>query len=219
MALAGRRPSHVEGYGRAKWVVLDFFDIVVHVFTPDMREFYGLERLWGDADRLELEDEENGSLSSGRHYDVVRGLPRSSRGAQERCRRDSGRAPRAPTPGVRRRARASAVRAHVRGVLVGHRLPLPATLRRLRYSTAVMAHRVVRNGPVSAMPAAPRRGRSGCGGWPVQRLSARPRTRAEVRRPPFAGAAARSAHGRRRASSDRWRGLRDSCSAAPDPAT
>ena len=57
MALAGQRPSHVEGYGRAKWVVLDFFDIVVHVFTPDMREFYGLERLWGDADRLELEDE------------------------------------------------------------------------------------------------------------------------------------------------------------------
>ena len=58
MALAGRRPSHVEGYGRAEWVLLDFFDIVVHVFTPDMREFYGLERLWGSADRIELEDEE-----------------------------------------------------------------------------------------------------------------------------------------------------------------
>ena len=43
------RPSHVEGYGVAEWVLLDFFDFVVHIFTPDTRRFYALERLWGSA--------------------------------------------------------------------------------------------------------------------------------------------------------------------------
>ena len=57
MARTDRRPSHVEGYGRAEWVLLDFFDIVVHLFTPDSREFFGLERLWGSADRIELANE------------------------------------------------------------------------------------------------------------------------------------------------------------------
>ncbi len=50
----GLKPSHVEGYGRAEWVLLDYFDVVVHVFHPDTREFYGLERLWGSAERVEV---------------------------------------------------------------------------------------------------------------------------------------------------------------------
>ncbi len=45
----GVRPTHVEGYDRGDWILLDFSDLVVHVFTPEMREFYNLERLWGDA--------------------------------------------------------------------------------------------------------------------------------------------------------------------------
>ena len=49
-----RKPAHVEGYGRAEWVLLDYFDFVVHVFTPEMRGFYGLERLWGSADSIDL---------------------------------------------------------------------------------------------------------------------------------------------------------------------
>ena len=49
-----RRPAHVEGYGRAEWVLLDYFDFVVHVFTPEMRTFYGLERLWGSAASVDL---------------------------------------------------------------------------------------------------------------------------------------------------------------------
>lgn len=43
------RPSHVEGLERSEWVLMDYFDFVVHVFTPDTRTFYGLERLWGSA--------------------------------------------------------------------------------------------------------------------------------------------------------------------------
>ena len=52
----GVKPAHVEGYERSEWVLLDYFDFVVHVFTPDTRAFYGLERLWGSAERLEVVD-------------------------------------------------------------------------------------------------------------------------------------------------------------------
>ena len=40
---------HKEGYTSLRWVLLDYVDVVVHVFKPETREFYGLERLWGDA--------------------------------------------------------------------------------------------------------------------------------------------------------------------------
>ena len=51
------RPAHVEGYDRAEWVLMDFFTFIVHVFTPQTRAFYSLERLWGDAERIEASDE------------------------------------------------------------------------------------------------------------------------------------------------------------------
>jgi ribosome-associated protein len=51
------RPAHVEGYDRAEWILMDFFTFIVHVFTPHTREFYALERLWGDAERIEISDE------------------------------------------------------------------------------------------------------------------------------------------------------------------
>ncbi|HXE81120.1 MAG TPA: ribosome silencing factor [Vicinamibacterales bacterium] len=55
-ALAKRRisPSHVEGYPTAEWVLMDYFDFVVHVFTEGTRTFYGLERLWGSATPVDL---------------------------------------------------------------------------------------------------------------------------------------------------------------------
>jgi ribosome-associated protein len=51
------KPAHVEGFERAEWVLLDYFDFVVHVFGDDRREFYALERLWGSAARVDLPDE------------------------------------------------------------------------------------------------------------------------------------------------------------------
>jgi ribosome-associated protein len=51
------KPAHVEGYDRADWVLMDFFSFIVHVFSPHTREFYALERLWGDAERIEIRDE------------------------------------------------------------------------------------------------------------------------------------------------------------------
>jgi ribosome-associated protein len=50
------RPSHVEGYERAEWVLMDYFTFVVHVFTPPTRAFYALDRLWGDAERIEVSE-------------------------------------------------------------------------------------------------------------------------------------------------------------------
>lgn len=45
----GQRAHHVEGLQQGRWVLLDYVDFVVHLFHPTLREFYQLERLWGDA--------------------------------------------------------------------------------------------------------------------------------------------------------------------------
>jgi ribosome-associated protein len=54
LALQGVKPAHVEGYDRSEWILLDYFDFIVHVFGPEKRAFYALERLWGSAERVEL---------------------------------------------------------------------------------------------------------------------------------------------------------------------
>ena len=51
---AGAKPWHVEGQEFRRWVLLDFVDVVVHVFHEKTREYYLLERLWGDARRVDL---------------------------------------------------------------------------------------------------------------------------------------------------------------------
>lgn len=54
LASEGVKPAHVEGYDRSEWILLDYFDFIVHVFAPETRVFYGLERLWGSAERIEV---------------------------------------------------------------------------------------------------------------------------------------------------------------------
>src|SRR5450759_4750597 len=46
LAAEGVKPAHVEGYDHSEWILLDYFDFIVHVFAPDTRVFYDLERLW-----------------------------------------------------------------------------------------------------------------------------------------------------------------------------
>ena len=46
-------PAHVEGTQHAKWICMDYFDIVVHIFHPETRRFYDLEQLWSDAEKIE----------------------------------------------------------------------------------------------------------------------------------------------------------------------
>jgi ribosome-associated protein len=43
------KPWHVEGYENKQWILIDYIDVVVHVFQPDVREFYAIEDLWADA--------------------------------------------------------------------------------------------------------------------------------------------------------------------------
>ena len=52
----GDKPYHIEGYDAFSWVIVDFVDVVVHIFSPASREYYGLERLWADAKVSEVTD-------------------------------------------------------------------------------------------------------------------------------------------------------------------
>lgn len=57
----GRRPLRDEGLQEAEWVLLDYGDFLVHVFQPAARQYYGLERLWGDAPRVAWEPAASGT--------------------------------------------------------------------------------------------------------------------------------------------------------------
>jgi ribosome-associated protein len=50
----GLLPRRIEGLPEARWILMDYLDVVVHVFTPDMREYYRLEQLWGEAPVLSV---------------------------------------------------------------------------------------------------------------------------------------------------------------------
>jgi len=52
----GDLPHHIEGYGAGQWILLDYIDCVIHIFLKEVREFYGLERLWGDAEEYKKEE-------------------------------------------------------------------------------------------------------------------------------------------------------------------
>ncbi|MGD0591748.1 MAG: ribosome silencing factor [Bacteroidota bacterium] len=56
MEESNERVWHYEGYQALKWIVLDYVDVVVHVFHKEERSFYNLDRLWGDAKRTEVQD-------------------------------------------------------------------------------------------------------------------------------------------------------------------
>ncbi|MCA9742391.1 MAG: ribosome silencing factor [Deferribacteres bacterium] len=58
LAEQGVDPYHTEGIELGRWILLDYVDVVVHIFQPAIREFYGLERLWGDAKIEEVKDEQ-----------------------------------------------------------------------------------------------------------------------------------------------------------------
>ena len=51
----GVRPSHVEGYQNAEWILMDYFDLVIHIFSKNARVYYDLERLWRDGKKLEMD--------------------------------------------------------------------------------------------------------------------------------------------------------------------
>ena len=56
LSAAGIEPKRVEGAGSAMWILMDYYDVVIHVFYKETRDFYCLERLWGDAPRVDTKD-------------------------------------------------------------------------------------------------------------------------------------------------------------------
>ncbi len=59
MRKAGHSPAHREGITQGNWVLLDYYDVVVHIFVEPTRRFYALERLWGDAPVEEMIDNDS----------------------------------------------------------------------------------------------------------------------------------------------------------------
>ena len=60
---SGLEVYHVEGYDSLRWVLIDLVDIVIHVFLPDVRKYYQLERLWGDAPAEQMDEPAAGARS------------------------------------------------------------------------------------------------------------------------------------------------------------
>ncbi len=56
---------HNEGYQACRWILLDYVDVVIHIFLPEVRDFYALEKLWGDAKIEELSEEKIAQRNSG----------------------------------------------------------------------------------------------------------------------------------------------------------
>ena len=54
MSQLGIKPDHIEGRSETGWVLMDYDDFVVHIFSPEKRRYYELERLWADAPRVEI---------------------------------------------------------------------------------------------------------------------------------------------------------------------
>jgi len=65
LAKAGVHPSHVEGEAEASWILMDYGDIVVHIFDQQTRSYYALDKLWGDARRIPL----------ATHLNTLQGIP------------------------------------------------------------------------------------------------------------------------------------------------
>ena len=55
----GKRPLHIEGYSSGEWILLDYGDLIAHVFSASSRRFYDLERLWRDAPRVDVKETGN----------------------------------------------------------------------------------------------------------------------------------------------------------------
>ncbi len=54
LSALGVEPKRVEGYQTCLWILMDYYDVIVHIFNKETREFYGIERLWSDAPKMDI---------------------------------------------------------------------------------------------------------------------------------------------------------------------
>ena len=92
---AAEKPWHVEGTDFMQWVVLDYVDLVVHLFLPERRAYYGLERLWGDAPFEDVPEDSSGDAVALLHADAPRPADRTTQAAPDDV---LGEEPAAETP-------------------------------------------------------------------------------------------------------------------------
>ncbi len=76
---SGLRPAHVEGYNQAEWILLDYVDFVVHIFSEKARKFYDLERLWKTARQLEPADLKRATPTRPARHSASRGTGAAAR--------------------------------------------------------------------------------------------------------------------------------------------
>ena len=88
LAQAGCSPMSVEGTEHANWILMDYADVIVHIFQADRREFYGLDQLWGDAKKLRITDAQ---LRRVTLESPPRSVPSRRRPARHPNRSSSGR--------------------------------------------------------------------------------------------------------------------------------
>jgi ribosome-associated protein len=94
--------GRIEGYNPGEWVLMDFIDLVVHVFTAEKREFFNLERLWGDAPRIEI-DQLTGEAKAPKTPRAARPKSAAAKAAAAERARDSDE----PAPKKRRTRKAA----------------------------------------------------------------------------------------------------------------
>jgi ribosome-associated protein len=99
LSRAGLRPTNVEGYQQAEWVLLDYVDFVIHVFSEAARKYYDLERLWKSARRIEPSELRSARKKPAQPASRARSTARSSpkrSPATARTRKGSSRTPKPP---------------------------------------------------------------------------------------------------------------------------
>ncbi len=69
---SGQKPKGLEGMNDGRWALLDYFDVVIHIFKADAREYFNLERLWNDTEQLDLDSEHFAAADvAARHPDLT----------------------------------------------------------------------------------------------------------------------------------------------------
>jgi ribosome-associated protein len=97
LSASGVQPKHIEGYNHADWVLMDYIDFVVHIFSETARKFYDLERLWKSAQRLQPADLEKPARKPAAKKVALRrptpvkkaGKPPAKGAARKRARKSS----------------------------------------------------------------------------------------------------------------------------------